>query len=92
MFYEDTVMISGEEFEVMKTPGHSDGSVCLYRDKVVFTGDTLFLGTIGKCENYDEIMHSLWKIMFLEDDVVVKPGHGFATTIGRERDGNPFLK
>lgn len=93
-FYNDTVKLGNTEFEVIKTPGHSSGSICLYADGELFSGDTLFAGSIGRTDrgNFDEIMHSLWKLMLLDDDVKVHPGHGFSTTIGKERNENPFLR
>lgn len=92
-FFEDKVDICGYEFDVIKTPGHSDGSICLYFDKDLFSGDTLFEGTIGRCDygDYNKIKESLKKLMILDDDVKVHPGHGFSTTIGKERAENPFI-
>lgn len=93
-FYDETVKLGDTEFEVIKTPGHSSGSICLYADGELFSGDTLFAGSIGRTDrgSFDEIMHSLWKLMLLDDDVKVHPGHGFSTTIGKERNENPFLR
>lgn len=93
-FIGDKIDICGEVFEVLKTPGHSSGSICLLKDNILFSGDTLFAGSIGRYDHgsYDEIMHSLWELMLLEDDVAVLPGHGDITTIGNERKTNPFLR
>lgn len=92
--YSDAVTVGDTEFEVIKTPGHSKGSVCFYSGGELISGDTLFAGAIGRTDfgNYDEIMSSIWKLMLLEDDVKVHPGHGFSTTIGTERNENPFLR
>ncbi len=92
-FLDDKIDICGNEFEVMKTPGHSEGSVCLYFDKDLFSGDTLFKGTIGRCDygDFEKMKESLKKLMLLDDDVKVYPGHGFSTTIGKERAENPFI-
>ena len=92
---------------VIHTPGHTPGSVCLYLPKEVGTvalaqphllaGDTLFAGSIGRTDlwggSLDQIMESLTqKLMQLPDDTIVYPGHGANTTIGIERESNPFLK
>ena len=91
---------------VMHTPGHTPGSVCLYLPKEagavvmpvprLFAGDTLFAGSIGRTDlwggSMDQITDSLrGKLMQLTDDTVVNPGHGRLTSIGQERNTNPFL-
>ena len=91
------------EARVHHTPGHCPGGVCLQigpagqpgRD--LFVGDTLFAGSIGRTDlpggDYETLMHSIRAVLFsLGDDAVVYPGHGPATTIGKERRTNPFLK
>ena len=84
---------------VMHTPGHTQGSVCLYfdADKKLIAGDTLFAGSIGRTDlpggNFETIMRSLHqRVLALADDVIVVPGHGPLTTIGEERAANPFLQ
>jgi hydroxyacylglutathione hydrolase len=92
---------------VMHTPGHTPGSVSLYlptdganttlTHPQLFAGDTLFAGGIGRTDlwggSYEQIIDSLKdKLMQLPDSTVVHPGHGPSTTIGEERDSNPFLK
>ena len=78
-------------FEVIYTPGHSKGSVCYYSksDKLLFSGDTLFQGSIGRCDllgsNFDSILESLNKILTLPDNTKVLPGHGEATLIKEEK-------
>jgi hydroxyacylglutathione hydrolase len=83
---------------VMETPGHTEGSICLFfpQEKKLIAGDTLFAGSIGRTDlpggSYDKIMRSLHtRLMALPDDIEVVPGHGPLTTIGRERETNPFL-
>jgi len=84
---------------VLHTPGHTPGSVCFYASgdqPVVFTGDTLFEGSIGRTDlwggSFEQIIQSIHgRLLTLEDRVQVLPGHGPATTIGRERRHNPFL-
>lgn len=84
---------------VIHTPGHTEGSVCLYfaAEKKLIAGDTLFAGSIGRTDlpggSFDEIIRSLHeKVLALPDETVVVPGHGPLTTIGEERESNPFLK
>jgi glyoxylase-like metal-dependent hydrolase (beta-lactamase superfamily II) len=84
---------------VIHTPGHTEGSVCLYleaHDKLI-AGDTLFMGSIGRTDlpggSYEKIMQSLHgRVMTLPDDTEVTPGHGPITYLGVERESNPFLK
>src|SRR3981081_4324158 len=84
---------------VLHTPGHSEGSVCLYfpAEKLLIAGDTLFAGSIGRTDlpggSFEKIMRSLHqRVLALPDDTIVIPGHGPKTTIGDEREGNPYLK
>ncbi|MFY9560252.1 MAG: MBL fold metallo-hydrolase [Terriglobales bacterium] len=84
---------------VLHTPGHSEGSVCLYfpAEKLLIAGDTLFAGSIGRTDlpggSYEKIMRSLHqRVLALPDETIVIPGHGPKTTIGEEREGNPFLR
>src|SRR5947207_447927 len=83
---------------VMHTPGHTEGSICLYfpAEKTLIAGDTLFAGSIGRTDlpggSFEKIIRSLHdKVLELPDDTVVIPGHGPLTTIGDERQSNPFL-
>ena len=91
---EEEIKMCGEVFKVLKTPGHSSGSICLLKDNTLISGDTLFSGSIGRFDrgSYEEIMKSLSELMQLNDDIIVLPGHGEATTIGKERATNPFLR
>ena len=98
MFLKDseTVTAGGFEVKVLHTPGHTPGGVCLKIDKKLFTGDTLFAGSIGRSDlpggSYNQLIESIEnKILPLEDDIEVFPGHGKRTTIGQERHANPFL-
>jgi len=84
---------------VLHTPGHTEGSVCLYfpAERKLIAGDTLFAGSIGRTDlpggSFDKIMESLHgKLLALPDETVVVPGHGPTTTIGAERERNPFLR
>ena len=88
----------GIRYRVITTPGHTPGGVCfhLYEEKMLFTGDTLFAGSVGRTDfagSSDTLLdESLMKLIRLPDDTVVYPGHGPATTIGREKKSNPFLR
>jgi len=82
---------------VLHTPGHSKGGISLLGDKVVFTGDTLFAGSIGRTDlpggSFEEIIRSIkTKLVTLPDRFKVYPGHGPVTTIGEEKKHNPFLQ
>jgi hydroxyacylglutathione hydrolase len=84
---------------VIHTPGHTEGSVCLYfsNEKLLIAGDTLFAGSIGRTDlpggSMEKIMRSLHqRVLALPDETSVIPGHGPATSIGEEREGNPYLK
>lgn len=84
-------------FQVLETPGHTYGSTCLYLNKVLFSGDTLFRRSIGRTDlymgDYEAITHSIQQILYkLPDDTVVYPGHGNVTTIKEEKLYNPFIK
>jgi hydroxyacylglutathione hydrolase len=83
---------------VLHTPGHTEGSTCIYfpTEKKLIAGDTLFAGSIGRTDlpggNFEKIMKSLQdRLMTLPEEVIVIPGHGPATTIGQEKESNPFL-
>jgi hydroxyacylglutathione hydrolase len=95
----DTIQTGPLVAEVLQTPGHTEGSICLYFpvEKKLIAGDTLFAGSIGRTDlpggSFEKIIRSLHEtILALPDDTVVVPGHGPATTIGEEREGNPFLR
>jgi glyoxylase-like metal-dependent hydrolase (beta-lactamase superfamily II) len=94
----DTVKAGSLTANVMHTPGHTEGSICLYfpDQKKLIAGDTLFAGSIGRTDlpggSFDKIINSLHeKVLALPDETVVVPGHGPLTTIGEERESNPFL-
>ncbi|HBG45872.1 MAG TPA: MBL fold metallo-hydrolase [Deltaproteobacteria bacterium] len=94
----DIISFGALRLQVIHTPGHTKGGVCLYmkEDKLLFTGDTLFAGSIGRTDfeggSMDEIMDSIMrKILPLGDSVRVFPGHGPSSTIGEEKEINPFI-
>ncbi|MEM2937190.1 MAG: MBL fold metallo-hydrolase [Candidatus Bathyarchaeia archaeon] len=91
----DTIKFGETTLKVMHTPGHSQGSICLIGQKEVFTGDTLFAGSIGRVDlpqsSEKDMKSSLKKLASLPDHLKVYPGHGPATTIKEEKQTNPFL-
>ncbi len=98
----DRVTVGGTALEVLETPGHSKGSISLYCPRgpdgagVAFTGDALFAGGIGRTDlpgmSGDTLMASIRdRLLTLPDETVIYPGHGPASTIGREKETNPWL-
>jgi glyoxylase-like metal-dependent hydrolase (beta-lactamase superfamily II) len=92
----DIITIGDISLKVLHTPGHSPGGISLVTDKIVFVGDTLFAGSIGRTDfpggdREGLLRHVRNKIFTLGDDVVVYPGHGPKTTVGREKKTNPFF-
>ena len=93
----DKLQVGELSFTVLHTPGHSPGAICLLCDGVLFSGDTLFQGGVGRYDfpggSYDKLMDSLKNtVLKLDDRIKVYPGHGPETDIGSERRGNPFLE
>ena len=95
----DKVQVGSLVGTVIETPGHTEGSICLYlsSESKLIAGDTLFAGSIGRTDlpggSFDKILRSLHeKVLTLPDETVVVPGHGPLTSIAEERQGNPFLK
>ncbi len=96
---QETVQAGSLIATVMHTPGHTEGSICLYfpAEKKLIAGDTLFAGSIGRTDlpggSFEKIMLSIHeKVLSLPDETSVLPGHGPTTTIAEERENNPFLK
>src|SRR5690606_15468902 len=96
-----SLAVGGFELGVLHTPGHTPGSVCFHcragSDSIVFSGDTLFQRSIGRTDLWggdgELILRSIReRLLTLDDDVRVIPGHGGATSIGAERAQNPFLR
>ncbi|MBZ5616665.1 MAG: MBL fold metallo-hydrolase [Acidobacteriia bacterium] len=94
----ETLQTGGLTANVLHTPGHTEGSVCLYfpAEKLLISGDTLFARSIGRTDlpggSFEKIIRSLHdRVLTLPDETVVIPGHGPRTTIGEEREENPFL-
>lgn len=92
----DDLEVPGISLRVLHTPGHTPGSICLYGSGMLFSGDTLFQGSIGRTDlpggSFDQIMTSIMtRLLDLPAETIVRPGHMNATTIGAERTGNPFV-
>ncbi|MCL2290112.1 MAG: MBL fold metallo-hydrolase [Bacteroidetes bacterium] len=95
---EDTLSFGNQVWKVIYTPGHADGSICLYdeKNKFVIVGDVLFMGSIGRTDlptgNFHQLMQNIKeKLLTLGDDILVIPGHAETTTIGAEKMNNPYL-
>lgn len=93
------LQLGGETIQVLETPGHTEGSVCLYlaAENKLFAGDTLFAGSVGRTDlpggSSEALLRSLHSVVLaLPDQTVVVPGHGPETTLARERATNPFLR
>lgn len=91
----DEIDVNGMHFTVIATPGHTKGSVCYLYENAIFSGDTLFRGTCGRCDFYGGdswAMHdSLAKLALLEGDRPVYPGHEGETSLDQERKYNRFM-
>jgi glyoxylase-like metal-dependent hydrolase (beta-lactamase superfamily II) len=92
----DTICVGELTLEVIHTPGHTPGGITLRLDQWLFTGDTLFAGSVGRSDfpggSHRELISSIKnKLMTFDDRMVVLPGHERFSTIGQERNGNPFL-
>ena len=92
----DIIECGAIKLEVLHTPGHTPGGISLLTDKMIFTGDALFCGSIGRTDfpgsSHQELISSIKdKLLSKDDDFITYPGHGPSSTIGEERRNNPFL-
>lgn len=97
LFEEQEIHIGKYPIRVIHTPGHSPGGVCFQAPGVIFTGDTLFAGSVGRTDfpggDHDKMIEGITEKIFpLGDSLRVYPGHGPSSTIGRERLINPFFR
>lgn len=92
----DTITPAGISFQVLSTPGHTPGSVCLIAENFLFSGDTLFAGSCGRTDlpggSTHAIRESLHRLAELPGDYSVHPGHGESTTLAWEKQYNPYMK
>ncbi len=88
--------IDRHHVKILQTPGHTKGSLCYLIEGFLFSGDTLFRGSVGRTDLGDgdsaELQESLKKLMELPENTIVYPGHGLETTIAYEKEYNPYLK
>ena len=92
----DIIQCGGIKIKVLHTPGHTPGGISLLTDKMIFTGDALFCGSIGRTDfpgsSYQELISSIKdRLLSKDDDFIIYPGHGPSSTIGEEKRHNPFL-
>ena len=96
----DIITVGKVSLKVLNTPGHSPGSICLYNKGMVFTGDTLFVGGVGRTDlgggSLQQLVSSIRdKLFVLPDDTIVAPGHNYGdtpkSTIGKEKVYNPYV-
>ncbi|HEX3028790.1 MAG TPA: MBL fold metallo-hydrolase [Clostridia bacterium] len=93
----DSIEVGDLRFDIIHTPGHTKGCICVKSEKMLFTGDTLFRMSVGRTDllggSRQELKKSILdKLMKFEDDTIVYTGHGESSTIGYEREHNPFIK
>lgn len=91
----DTLTLAGIPIQVLGTPGHTPGSVCLIMEDTLFSGDTLFAGSCGRtdlpCGDARAMRDSLRRLAALSENYRVCPGHGPSSTLNREKQTNPYL-
>lgn len=97
-FLEDgqIIEVGSLKLKVIHTPGHTQGGVCFLTDKILFSGDTLFADSVGRTDlpggSYEVLGNSIKnKLFILDEDITVYPGHGDSTTIGYEKQNNPYF-
>jgi len=92
----DELTVGNGLLEIIHTPGHTKGSICIKCKEIIFTGDTLFAGSIGRTDlaggSYDDIIKSLQKIIKYSDDTLICSGHGPLSQIKTEKSTNPFIQ
>lgn len=93
----DKLTLGKSTVEIIYTPGHTPGGISIKIDNCIFTGDTLFAGSVGRTDfaggSYEEIIRSVnERLIIYPDDTIIYPGHGPSSTIGKEKDSNPFVK
>lgn len=92
----DVLKLAGLTIRVIRTPGHTEGSVCLLVEDAMFSGDTLFADSCGRTDlpggSWTEMLKSLKRLAQMEKNYTVYPGHGGSTTLEREKQYNPYLK
>jgi len=91
----DLIECAGMRLKVLHTPGHTPGGISLLLDDSIFTGDTLFSGSVGRFDlpggSEEVLLNSINKILSLDENLIIYPGHGPSTTVGEELRSNPFI-
>lgn len=91
----DVIEVGRHRLAVFHTPGHTEGSICLVGDGIIFSGDTLFEGSIGRTDlpggDFGKLSRSLERLKGLAGDYIIYPGHGEPTTLVKEKRSNPYL-
>jgi len=91
----DLIECAGMKLKVLHTPGHTPGGISLLIDDSIFTGDTLFSGSIGRSDlpggSQEVLLNSIKKILSLDENLIIYPGHGPLTTVSEELHSNPFI-
>ena len=93
----DVIEFGARRLDVIHTPGHSEGSISLKGDGLLISGDTLFCGGVGRTDlpggSWEKLVDSIQKkILTLPEETIVLPGHGPSTTVGQEKNDNPFIQ
>ncbi|WDV47560.1 MBL fold metallo-hydrolase [Clostridiaceae bacterium M8S5] len=93
----DKIKVGECTCKIIHTPGHTQGGICILANDILFTGDTLFAGSIGRSDlyggNHKQLINSIkTKLIDLDGDIKVMPGHGPSSTIAKEKQNNPFLR
>lgn len=92
----EELKLCGIDIKVVATPGHTAGGVCYLIDNCIFSGDTLFAGSVGRTDlatgNFSQLVQSVKKLYALKGDYTVYPGHGESTSLSRERTSNPYVR
>jgi len=93
---EEIIKLGNKEIKVIHTPGHTQGGVCYYTEGILFSGDTIFRESVGRCDlpggNFEQLADSIKnKIFTLPDNTKIYPGHGKSTTVGWEKEHNFFM-
>ncbi len=91
----DVLYLGSSRISIILTPGHTEGGICILADKFLFTGDTLFYRTYGRTDlvggNPEDMEASLCRLYNMDPDLIVLPGHGTISTIGDEKENNPYM-
>lgn len=92
----DSIKFGETSLRIIHTPGHTPGSISIFTDGILFSGDLIFSGSVGRTDlpggSWSQLINSIKnKILILPDETIILPGHGPSTTVGREREDNPFI-